>query len=253
MFLVWLLACGPVESPDAVTDMPAFGFAHLHDDDLGSLVSLAEKLEPWLADHFGQASEGYTIADLGAAHLAPWGLDKPEDTAVVGAMVAIDYTSALAEVGLGFVWPDQASIFSGILSQDRVEVTDRACFLAGDCEAHETADLIELDLGVLDMVITYPAEMHWRHVVDGTVEGIAWGWASPADITANVDFLAVHQQYGFGWLFPGTGGDTRAVQAIWMDADVVGLDGGEDMALQTAIDGMIRSAEELDLWVDALN
>ncbi|GEM_PF-3190899 len=33
--MVWLLliACGPEESPDTVSDMPAFGFAHLLDDD----------------------------------------------------------------------------------------------------------------------------------------------------------------------------------------------------------------------------
>jgi len=248
--LILLAACGPEESPDAVGDMPAFGFQHLHDEHTGSLESLGDKLEPWVADHFDDALDGYTIEPLGTEALTAWGFDVPDDTAVVGAMVAIDYVASLDRVALGFLWPDQASIFSGILSQDRTEVTDRDCFLVGDCDTHETADTIELDLGVLDMVITYDAEMHWRHVDHDGGRAVVSGWASPGDISANVDFLTVHQQHGFGWLYPRAGG-TRAVQAIWMDAEVVGLSGGEDMALQTAIDGMIRSAEELDLWIAA--
>lgn len=246
--LLLLAACGPEESPDAVADMPAFGFEHLHDQDAGSLESLGEKLESWVADHFDDASAGYTIEALGTEALTAWGFDVPSDTAVMGAMVAIDYAAPLDSVALGFVWPDQASIFSGILSQDRTDLGDRDCFLARECETHETADSIELDLGVLDMVITYDAEMHWRHVDHDGGRAVVSGWASPRDITSSVDFLTVQQQHGFGWLFPRDVG-TRAVQAIWMEAEVVGLSGGEEMALQTAIDGMIRSAEELDLWV----
>ncbi len=249
--LLLLAACGPEESPDEVGGMPSFGFEHLHDDDTGSLESLGEKLEPWVADHFEEASEGYSIQALGVQELTAWGLDVAEETEVIGAMVVIAYEADLDDVALGFVWPDQASIFSGILSQDRTEIGDRDCFVAGDCESHETSDRIELDLGILDMVITYDAQMHWRHVEHDSGRAVVSGWASPGDITANVDYLDVHQQYGFGWLYPSGSGGTHAVQAIWMEAEVVGMSGGEEMALQTAIDGMIRSAEELDVWVES--
>ena len=247
--LLLLVACGPEESPDDVGGMPAFGFEHFHDEGTGSLESLGEKLEPWVVDHFDDASEGYSIQPLGTEELSAWGFEVAEETEVIGAMVAIAYEAELDDVALGFMWPDQASIFSGILSQDRTEIGDRDCFMAGDCETHETSDTIELDLGMLDMVITYDAEMYWRHVEHDEGRAVVSAWSSPGDITANVDFLEVHQQYGFGWLFPGGSGGTHAVQTIWMDAEVVGLSGGEDMALQTAIDGMIRSAEELDAWV----
>ena len=249
--LLWLLlavGCGPDQAPDDIEGMTAFGFAHLPDADPGSLETLGAKLEPWLDAHISQASAGFSVLPLTATDLAARGIAVQESTEVVGAMVGLDYSADLDAVTLGFVWPDQAALFSGVLAQERTELTDRDCFVARDCDEHHTRDAVHLDLGVLGIESEYTASMRFRHVVTDAGRAVGWGFVTPDQVVFNVDYLTVHQQYGFGWLSPRADGGTRAVQAVWMEGEVEGLSVGEDFQLQVAIDGMLTAAEELDVW-----
>jgi hypothetical protein len=229
--------------------MAAFGFAHLPDSDPRPLESLGEKLEPWLDDHFSNAAQGYSVAPLTAEELGAWGIQVQESTEVVGAMVGLDYQADLAGVTLGFIWPDQASIFSGVISQERTELTDRDCFVSRECEEHRTEDRVHLALGVLGIESEYTASMRFRHVESELGRAVGWGFVTPSEVTFNVDYLTVAQQYGFGWIYGLPDGSTRAVQGVWMEGEVEGMSVAEDFQLQVAIDGMVRAALELDAWV----
>jgi hypothetical protein len=236
-------------APDDIEAMTGFGFQHLPGDRDGPLESLGEKLQPWIEDNFVEASEGFEVLPLGAEELEAWGVTVSEDTAVLGAMVGIDYQSSLDRVLEGMTWPRQDEIFSSFLEFERQELMDRDCFLSQECAEYMVVDTVLFDVGALEIQSNYTATTRYRHVNSDEGWGVAWGFVTPDPVEFNVDYLAVNQQYGFSWLYPQSNGGTRRVHAVWIEGELIGIDLPEDFQLQMAIDGMVRSAAELDAWL----
>ncbi len=247
--LVWtLLACVTV-APDDIDAMTGFGFQHLPGDRDRPLESLGEKLQPWIEDNFTSAEEGFQVLPLGAEELAAWDVEVGEETAVLGAMVGLDYRSDLDQVLLGMTWPDQSEIFSSFLEFERQELEDRACFLSGECDTHSVIDEVLFDVGALEITSRYTATTRYRHIESDKGRAVGWGFVTPDPVEFNVDYLVVNQQYGFSWLYPNASGGTRRVHAVWVEAELVDVDLPEDFQLSMAIQGMVRSAGELDAWL----
>ncbi len=248
MTLLWTLGCLAV-APDEIDAMTGFGFQYLPQDRDRPLESLGEKLQPWIEDNFDAAAEGFEVLPLGAEELEAWDVEVAESTAVLGAMVGIDYQSDLDTVLLGMTWPDQGEIFSRFLEFERVELEDRECFLSGECDTHSVVDTVLFDAGALEIESRYTATTRYRHVDSDEGRAVAWGFVTPDPVEFNVDYLAVNQQYGFSWLYPNSHGGTRRVHAVWVEGELIGVDLPDDFLLNMAIDGMISSAEELDAWL----
>jgi hypothetical protein len=73
--------------------------------------------------------------------------------------------------------------------------------------------------------------------------------SGPDPVAFNKDFLAVHQQYGFSFFYENEAGQTRRIQAIWADGEVVGGDAEQDLYMSLAIRQILTASTELEAWV----
>jgi hypothetical protein len=244
-----LIACRPPEAPERFEDMMAFGFREFEGDER-SMQDLGDKMIPWMEDHFDLTAEGYEISPLAQEDLDDANVDKTIDAAIIGVTAGVDYHNAIDDIIVGMTWPNQDDIFDAYLEFDRSTDDDLDCFLADDCEFLRTSDSVHSAPGAgLEFWSDYNSDFRRIHLEDGTVV-LLQRILSPEPVDFNVDWVEVHQQYGFSYLYVRDNGDTRRVQAIWADGEVVGTDAADGAHLNIAINNIHSAAEDLDAWLD---
>lgn len=247
--LPFLLACAPPAAPERFEDMMGFGFEHLGDQDPRPLEDLAVKLRDWLEANFDDLADGYAISPLTEANLVGAGVDASVEEGIVGVVAGVRMAVSLDRVAHGLAWDDQQDIFSSYLAFERATAHDPLCFEAGDCLVLDTVDTVTADVG---LGITYDTEYdlgyRWIELDDGSPT-VFRRMSGPDPVEFNKDFLAVHQQYGFSFFYENEDGQTRRIQAIWADGEVVGGDAEQDLYMSLAIRQILTASAELEAWV----
>ena len=248
--LALLTACRPPEAPDTIEEMMVYGFTH-HADDEAHIIALADKLIPFMEAHEAELAEGYEVSSLTTEDLAAAEVSADAVDGVVGAAVGMFYTVDLDAVAFGLSYPDQDEIFESYVEFERTQESPRACFLDRTCPTHDSMSEVHASLGLgIEMWNEFSQDLRW---VESEEHGrlLVVRVLGPTPVQFNIDFLQVHQQYSFSFVYQHDDGAASRVQAIWVDGEVVNGDMPESTALNLGISTMVNSAEDLDAWLVA--
>jgi len=227
----------------------AFGFRHF-DGDPRSMQDLGDKMIPWMEDHFDLTSEGYEISPLTQEDLDGAGVDKSIDGVVIGVVAGVDYHHPIEDVIVGMTWDDQGQIFEHYVDFDRRTEDDVGCFLDGECEFFHTQESIHsAPGGGLELWSDFTTDFRRIELEDGTPV-LLQRILGTDPVEFNVDWVEIHQSYGFSYLYVREDGNTRRVQAIWADGEVAGTDAADGVHLTLAISNIKSAAEDLNAWLE---
>lgn len=244
-----LTACAPaVEAPEDVESLMVFGFVHFDDD--AHLEAMVDPVFAWLDTEGEQLTdEGYAVDLLTADDLADVGVPDPDTEGVIGALGAAAYRSDVDTVADGITHPEKDAIYEGTTAWTIVEEEgDRDCFLTRACRRYAFTAEEENRIPVLGRSWkTTTAHLRWVTPPSGGPDVLAMRQLTPEPIDFGSPVLAVDQQYGFSMLRPEADGTTR-VEALWVDARVVGLELPEGWAVAQAVGRMQQSADDLDAF-----
>lgn len=248
--LAFFIACRPPEAPDTIEEMMVYGFTHQSDDE-AHMIALADKLIPFLEAHEAELAEGYQVSSLTTEDLAAAGIETDGVADVIGAAVGMFYTVDLDAVAYGLSYPHQDEIFESYVEFERTQESPRDCFLDRSCATHTSMSEVHASLGLgIEMWNEFSQDLRWIESEDhGTL--LVVRVLGPTPVQFNIDFLQVHQQYSFSFVYQADDGAASRVQAIWVDGEVVNADLPESTALNLGISTMVSSAEDLDAWLVA--
>lgn len=252
MFLPILLAplsaCKVIEAPESLEDVVVYGFRH-YDDEQDYLVATHANLRPEVEAHLEELVEGYLVSDLASDDLAVAGVKNADVSNVIGALATVTYTHPLDEIIGVLTRTDKAEIFEDTLIYEVLESSGRQCFLDRSCDRldyriHEVTTVPILGEAERTFDISY----RWVETDDGTWV-VYQRTLNPDPITFSTDLLKVYQQYQLVTLYPDDGG-ARRVEAFWVDAEIVGMDMPESLAITTAVSTMEDQAAAVDAYLD---
>ncbi len=246
--LIAAAGCGVPDAPESLEDLVVFGFEHFEDKDT-VVQQVADDLQPLLAQHAEDLAAGFRVSNLTAAHLEAAGVEDAAVTGVVGALGLVEYQHSIDDVLAVIVREDKAALFDHLLEYSVDSETDRACFLARECDNFEQTITETSSIALLgEATRTYDVQFRWVERSDGeTVLLIRNLSPDPLELSSNV--VKIHQQYALVALFE-TGGDARRAETFWVDAEVIGLDIPDSFAVDTAVSSMGAQAERIDLFLD---
>lgn len=244
----WLVACRVVDAPADLEALMVFGFVHTGDDErfveetLAGLVPLVEENEEALI-------EGFRVDSLTVEDLAEVGVETDRDLDVIGVASLVKLDASVRAQTPVLVGDDLDTVFAKTLEYTTVDDSDRACFLDETCDEFLQHGTRVTDAGLLGTATQdFSSVFRW---VSGEEEAPALflQQLSPDPTEMSVDIVAVHQSYSFAALFPH-GKQTWRVEAYWADAEVIGVDVPDSLALDQAVSAMSERAEEMDAFLD---
>lgn len=252
---IWFLpallgGCHAVQAPETIEELVVFGFQHFEDKDEQALVDMEANLSPLVVDNIDQMTEGYAVNQLTAEDLADAGVEDVDVTEIIGAMGAIDYRHDLDAILDPMTHEHKDELFpDNWIVYDVLEQTDRACFLAHECDTYDfvvnqTAKVPALG----EATQTLDQSLRWVHREDGTAF-IVWRTLAPEPIEFTSNLMAVHQQYALVVIAPN-GSVARRIESFWVDAEFIGMDVPEYSAVNNAVKQMGIQADRIDDFLD---
>lgn len=252
--LMLLTACKVVDAPENLEALTVFTLVNL-DERQATVDEAASGLVGLFESDDGQIEQGYRVQSLTSADLALVGIDKQLDEGVVGAVGQVGMKSSLAEVADVVTMADLSTVFS---RTERYEVTldegsDRACFLARDCESLGQVGERQNDQPIVGKTVQQFQQLfRWATIDDGR-EVLLFRTLVPdeTEMLADVPVVALHQNYVLAAMWESNGA-TQRVEANWVDAEVLGVDLPDSLLLDQVVNAMEKQAEEIDAWVGGM-
>lgn len=254
--LLLLTGCVVVDAPEDFEDMVAYGFANF-DGGEEYTRALSEKLIPYVVDNVEPLEEGYRVTALGVDELGAAGVEVTEDmlestdtgdvVGIIGAASTVYYGTDLDGAAWIVTFPDKELMIENMQAYDFVDSTDLQCFLDKTCDSFEAS--VEETTEVVVIGVTtrrFTLEARRTYLEDGT-EVITARTLAPEPSEIEADWLQVHQQYGYSFLFESEAG-VRRIEGFWVDADVIGMDVPDYFAVEQAVGAMAKSAEEMEAY-----
>jgi hypothetical protein len=245
--LVCAGGCKVVDAPQNLEELMVFGFESFGDD--RAMQATLDELVPLIDTNEEDLSDGYRIATLGPEHLAAAGVEDVEVSGITGAMGLVPYRNPVDPVIEVITSHDKDVLFDHIDEFSATDIGDRACFLAHDCpsfsqEVEETASVVLLGSAAR----RYTHTVQWvDHEAYGSVAAIRSLAPEPIEFSSNL--ANVFQQYGLVFLLPD-GDGARRVEAFWADSEIIGLDVPDSFSVDTAVNQMGNTAEQIDGVID---
>lgn len=248
--VVVLVGCkAPTEAPHTLDELCGFLFAHMEDEDPEILqVSLAN-LDVWMNANLAQTLEGYAIENISPEAAAALG--KGDLDGLLGAAVGAESVNTVEKVTEALVWEHQEDLYpETYLEFERTLVEGTyECFNAQSC------DWLEVDNTLLSsypLGITVQSEFigqyRWLTMEDGRTASVYRTWMT-AEPDVSWEAVDIKDQFYLGANIPTADGRTLRLLASWMLAEIGDLDVPQDFALNLAIDALITSNAELDIWI----
>lgn len=241
-----LAGCAPaVPAPDNIEALVVYGFTEFERE--GALEEVSDKLFPWVDDNEEGLKQGFGVDALDSNHLSSAGVTNQGAERIVGALGSALYRVDPVRVADGISHPRKQDIYEGTTAWEILESGDRDCFLAQSCDAYtfkarETAD-VPVAVSSIRVVTN---EMRWVPDAAGDVM-LAIRQLAPEPTDFQVKLMAVDQQYNFILVRPHEGGSQR-IEAIWVDAKVLGVAVPEGEAVRQAVSRMQKSADDIDAF-----
>jgi len=239
--------CKVVDAPDNLEELMVFGFDNFEDpaSDVAAVVALL----PLLEENSEELADGYRISTLGQQSLDRAEVDVTIEDEIAGAMGMVSYRHMVDPVvGVAFS-KNKDELFDGITEFSVRDLSDPGCFFAHSCDTYtqvveETAAVVLIG----DSRRKYTQTIRWiEHPEVGPIAAIRS--LSPDPILFSTDLIRVNQQYGMIYIIPNGSGATRA-EAFWVDGTVLGLDVPDSFSVDTAVNRMGSTAENVDAVLD---
>lgn len=246
--LALLSGCKVVDAPDTLEAMMVYGFRNVQNE--AESQAVADELPAMVKRNLEEIEKGFRVdelvkADIVAAGAEPGAVEKP----IVGALGWIEYRHDLDGVLNAVSHKHRDQIADNTTYFEVVDETDRACFLAGDCDTYtQTAEQITKQPVIGDITQTFTQEFRW--VLDGDEPAIVSHVLAPDPVDVSSGLAAVDQQYSFFMLKPQKGGGVERVEAIWAEARLLGADLPDSFLVDSAVNAMGKQAEKVDAWLD---
>ena len=245
--MAMLAGCAVTAAPADVQQLMTYGFVH-HADDARFPEAFADGLLPYVDEHHDALAEGLGVDALTTGELGDVGVEA-EDAEIVGFVASVELTSDLDDVASALTYEHMDEVYATTLAFTLRSSTDRACFLAHDCESYDLEATRTLDLGLFGhSTQDFAASMRWTTSPDGapvmTLRTLA---PEPAQI--DIPGFELRQQYDVQAFYDDEG-VTRRVDAVWVDALVVGAGVPGELALQSAVRQMQAGAEDIDAFIN---
>lgn len=253
MLLIWLAgtswsACKVVDAPDNLEDLMVFAFAHFEDDE-AFLIETGDALLPLVEYHLDDLAGGYRINNPTEADLIEAGVPEPDLTNIIGALGQADYAHDIDTVLEVLTHPNKDLIFDDYEHFTLLESTDRACFLTRECETYEIQVEQTLAIPLLGKSDATYTQVY-RHIEDD--EGTPFVYSrvvNPVGVDFSSAIVDVDQQYQVYAMYPHQGG-TRRVEAYWVEAQFVGLEIPDSVAVDQFASSLDDWAEKIDGYID---
>jgi hypothetical protein len=242
---MWMIvACKVVDAPEDLEALMVFGFVHAEDDERFQEETL-EGLVPLVEEHREQLIEGFRVNSLTVADLDAVGIETDRDLDVIGVASLVELDATVAAQAPVLTGPDLEDVFTKTLEYNTIDDSDRACFLDEDCVEFLQHGTRVTDAGLLGTATQdFSSVFRWVEAEEDA-QSLFLRQLSPDPTEMSVNLVAVHQSYSFAALFPH-GDVTWRIEAYWADAEVIGLDVPDSLALDQAVAAMAERAEELD-------
>ncbi len=252
LLLIALAAgCEATRAPEAYEDLVVFGFINFE----GRSVALEDLFAGAVSTVDGNPeafAEGYAVTALGTESLVEAGVsDIPEfdgdPPAILGASAATAMLAPLEAV-IEVITSDRLEEVYGLTVQyDAENPTDRDCFLAGECDTFSFDGYRVNDSFFGETRQDFFRQFRRIEAEDGT-EVVLQRTLSPSGMEIDSNLFRIHQHYDLSLLWPSESG-TRRIETFWVQAEIIGADVPETVALSHAVRAMHKSAEELDTYL----
>ncbi len=227
-----------------------YGFQYFNHEDERYREVLAGTVIDWMEQNVEETIEGYEIAPLTQEAIDTAAVDSEIDAGILGVAVGLDYIGDLDLLADGMTTTEQGDIFSSYVEFERIEHTDRGCFLSGACGEHRVTDTLLASVGLgIELEVTYDISFASLTLDDGQ-RVILRQLIGTQPASVNVSFLAIHQQYGFDVCYERADGRARRAQAMWADGEVLSGDTAEGLYLSLSISSMKSGASDLNAWME---
>jgi hypothetical protein len=243
-------ACTVTDAPDTLQQLAVFGFVHF-DGSARQQTDTVEGLIPLTDEHAEQLTEGFRIACLGTGDLEKVGVDGAEGGNIKGSAATIHMTSSLDDVARAWSHPHMDEVLDNTVEFEiEAEDGDRDCFLAHECDAYSYDGHRVLDMSIFGTATQdFHRDFAWVAREDDAGPAVlAVRELAPLGSEMSTDIVAVHQGYSYSMFLDDDG--TRRLDAIWIDAEAIGIDLPDAFALDFAVSSMEKTAQQVDAWVD---
>lgn len=247
--LLGLVGCTVADAPDNLEQLMVYGFVNYDESDR-YLEATEEQLLALVSTQEEALASGYRINNLTNEDLAAAGIEGKDITGILGFMGIADYTHGLDEVLEATCatdkderWPDKFVTF------DVNETTDRACFLAEDCDRLDQTVREVSNVAILgDADRTYDAAYRWINAEE-VPRAVFIRQLTPDGVVFSTGLAETFQQYSLAMVYEHEG-HARRLEAFWVDFKILGADVPDEIAINTAINEMNKQAENIDTWID---
>lgn len=243
-------ACrAPPDAPEEFEALSAYLFESLGAEDDAALEAGVDNLAGWLLANAEASSEGYTIDLLSQASLDALEVERERDASrLVGGAVTTTGPPTVEQLTAAILLEDQAEIYPDQYeSWQRSYRSDAACFVDGSCDEVivDNDTVTRLPLG-LRLASKNTAQYRWVDAGIGRAMLTRSWLREPSRSEPNL--LQLEDQLFLAVNVPTEHGLIR-LQAVWADAEIVGVDLPEATALNLLVDGMRDQDEVLYAWL----
>jgi hypothetical protein len=245
--LLLLIGCKVIDAPETIEELMIFGFVNHGQEDPEWASTFAGNLVPELDIHQEELVEGYRVDSLTEENIEATGVSS-NDVNITGVSAETHMESDFLDVVNALTFTDTTQVFDATIAFELLEHSDRSCFIAQECEFYDYQAKRTLDLGILGQATqTFEGSFRWTELEDGT-PAMMWRILIPDPAEVTTSFMAIHQSYTMDLIFPGDSG-TRRVEAIWLDAEVIGTELPDSFLIDTAVKQMQSAAEDVDAFI----
>jgi hypothetical protein len=255
MFLLLLLSsvagCTVVDAPETLEELVVFGFVHF-DESEAFLRATADNLIPLAEEHLEDLQDGYYVDLLENEDLEATGVEAPDVEGIIGALGSADFGYPVLDVIRLQTRLDKVEFYENLHEYTVEDIDgDLSCFLDGDCRSLAMTLTEVTDLPVIGIATTtHRRALRWVRLTDGR-EVLCSRGLNPAGVDLTTNIIEVRQQYSFYCSYPAPE-NARRLEAIWVDAYLLGADIPIAWAVDQVVGEMQSNADRADDILDAM-
>jgi hypothetical protein len=246
LWFALLVGCKVLDAPEDLEELVVFTFVHFDDSDR-VIQDATENLLSEVTANAIELEDGYKVDQLTQADLLALDIDT-EVIDIVGAIGVADYTHDLGPVTEYLTHERKDNVYDHI-EEYSVDGDGRSCFLDQSCSSLDQTVREVVKVPILGKVTrNYEQNFRWVDTESGLVLLARTLSPDPFEMSTNV--VQVFQQYSVIMVW-SEDGHARRAEAVWADAEFVGLDVPESFAVDSTLNGISKQCDRIDEAIDA--
>ena len=244
-------ACTVVDAPETLEELVVFGIVNF-DEPEAFLRATADNLIPLAEEHLEELRTGYYVDLLENGDLEQAGVDAPDVEGIIGALGSSDFRYPVLDVIRLQTRLDKADLYDNLHEYVVEDIDgDIDCFIDGHCRQLEMTITEVTELPVIGIATTtHRRGLRWVRLTDGR-EIICSRGLNPDGVGLTTNIIEVQQQYSFYCSYPAPE-NARRLEAIWVDAYLLGADIPIAWAVDQVVGEMQSNADRVGEILDSM-